>query len=64
MLVLCMQQDIEKDARVTTNSLGLAQVCLVDTVNLGDLDVFGLESGGRLLVFGSESLAVPTPGGD
>jgi hypothetical protein len=50
-----------EDERVALNAIGLAQICLVHTVNLGQLDVLVLESGSCLLVMGSKSFAVPTP---
>jgi hypothetical protein len=40
----------------------LAEVGLVDTVDLGQLDVLLLQSSGSLLILGGESLAVTAPG--
>lgn len=39
----------------------LAQLRLVDTVDLSNLDRFLLQGGGSFLVFGCQSFAVTTP---
>lgn len=41
-----------------------AEVCLVNAVDLGERNTLVLQSGGSLLVFGSEGLAVSAPGGE
>ena len=41
----------------------LAEVGLINAVNLGELDALVLQFGGRFLVVGSEGLAVTTPAG-
>ena len=50
-----------KYVRVATDTFRLAEVRLIDTVDLGQLDIFLLQSGGGLLIMGRESLAVTTP---
>lgn len=52
------------DSRVSLNTMLLAQVGFVDTVDLGNLDVLFFECGGSKLVFGSKGFAVATPSGD
>jgi hypothetical protein len=42
----------------------LAQVRLIDTVHLGDLDAFFFERSSRFLVMRSKRLAVPAPSTD
>lgn len=42
----------------------LAEVSLLDTVDLGELDALVLESRSSLLVLGGESLAVAAPGSE
>ena len=50
-----------ENIRVALNSIRLAKVRLVDTVDLGELNVLLLEAGSSLLVVGSQSLAVTAP---
>lgn len=51
----CARENISNgmDVRVTLDAMGLAKVCLVDTVDFGKLDVLPFECGGCLLVVGS-----------
>ena len=49
---------------VALNAVVLAEISLINAVDLGKLDVLLLESGGSLLVLGGESLAVATPGSE
>lgn len=48
-------------ARVTLDAIRLAQVGLVNTVDLGELDAFLLESSSGFFVMRGQSLAVTTP---
>ena len=48
--------------RVSLDAFCLAEIGLVDTVDLGKLDVLVLEGGGRLLAVRSEGPAVAAPG--
>jgi hypothetical protein len=47
--------------RVTLDAMGLAKICLIDTVNFSKLDVLVFECRGCFLVVGSKSFAVATP---
>lgn len=50
-----------RNVRVSLDTIGLAELGLVNAVNLGDLNVLLLERGSGLLVVRGESLAVTTP---
>lgn len=47
--------------RVALDAMGLAKVCLVNTIDFGKLDVLVFKCRGCLLVVGSKSFAVATP---
>ena len=48
-------------SRVTLDAVRLAEVGLINTVDLGELDALLLESSRRLFIVGRKSLAVTTP---
>ena len=50
--------DIRLGLRVSLDAIGAAEVGLVNTVNLGELDAFLLQSSRGLLVVRSQSLAM------
>ena len=52
---------VRQDLRVALNAVRLAELGLVNAVDLGELDVLLFELGRRLLVMGCERLAVSTP---
>ena len=54
--------NIKGYSRVSLNTVRLTEVRLIDAVDLSQLDALLLQSGSSLLVMGSESFAVTTPG--
>lgn len=50
-----------QNSRVSLNTVGLAEICLVDAIDLSQLDVLLLQSGSGLLVMRGKCLAVTTP---
>lgn len=57
--LLCVTTNI--CLRVALDIVLLAQVCLGDTVDLGNLDIFLLQRRRSLFIMGSKSLAMPAP---
>jgi hypothetical protein len=50
-----------RSSRISLNTMCLAQVGFVDTIDFGELDGFFFERGGCLLIVWGQRLAVPAP---
>jgi hypothetical protein len=62
---MCLPQALDVargDLRIAPDIVLLTEICLFHTVNLGEFDVFLLESGGCFLIMRCEILAVSAPG--